>query len=201
MGLKTCNDLTRAAGNRSTEEFLGGTAMAVAGATGVVVGMLMGPDTAPDAAWHERNRYLFVITPSAVVAAVGIATMARSQKTDTLADETRTIVVEGKGEADRHLYYECLSARADWSGNHRELTRLQIELLKENHAAASAAQSAASNADAQASVATSLANEAKTTAAKASQVASASAEATKDLAAVTEKVMEAAPKKASEKQR
>jgi hypothetical protein len=194
MGARTCSDLRSAAANRSTEEFLAGTVTAVLGVTGVAAGMLMGPDTAPDAAWYERSRYLFVIAPSAVAAVIGVGVVARSQQTDALVDKTTTALSERKNEADRYLYYGCVSARADWSGDRSELTRVEIGLMKENLAAATAAQEAASKAATQGQSAMSVAIDAKATAAKAAQIASASAEATKDLAAATEKLMEA-PKK------
>jgi len=195
MGAKTCGELGRAAVSRSTEEFLAGTVIAALGATGVGTGIAMGPDTAPDAAWHERSRFLLIMAPSAVVTAIGVAIAARSQETNSLADKTTIALSQGKDEADRYLYYECVSARADWSGDRSDMTRLQISLLKENLAAAKTAQEAASTADTESQTATSLAIDAKTTAVKAAQVAFASAEATRDLAIATEKIIDAMPKK------
>jgi hypothetical protein len=121
--------------------------------------------------------------------------MARSQQTDALAEKTATTLSERRNEEDRYLYYECVSARGDWSGDRSELARIQIDLMKENLAAATAAQEAASKADAQGRSATSVATDARATAVKAAQPASASGEATKDVAPVNEKATDAMPKK------
>jgi hypothetical protein len=194
-GIQTCSRLAKAAANRSTEEFLTGTVMAVAGAAGVGAGIIMGPDNSADAAWHERSRYLLVIAPSAIVAGLGIGVVSRSQHTERLADQSAAALADGKNEADPYLYYQCVSARADWSGDRNAMMRVEISLLKENVAAAMAAQQTAAAAETQAAAAAIVAAEAKATAVKAAQTASASAAATRDLADVTEKLMQADPKK------
>jgi hypothetical protein len=195
VGAKTCSALAEAAAERSAQEWVAGAAIAVAGLTGVATGILLGPDTAPNAEWHERNRYVFVIVPSTVVAAIGVGIiMGRAHKTEQLAAQATTTLVDGRNEADRYLYYECVSARADWSGNRSEVARIHVNLFKESLAASMAAQETASTAQTQAQSATSLAADAKVMSVKATQVASASAEATKSLATATEKLIEATPK-------
>jgi hypothetical protein len=155
----------------------------------------MGPDNSPDAAWHERSRFLFVIAPSAVVTAIGVGLLARAQRTEGLADQAMTAMSEGKNEADRNLYYQCVTARGDWSGNHSEVARIQINMLKETTAAATAARETASNAQTQAQSASSLATDAKTISVKATQVASSSVQATKGVVVAAEKLIEATSKK------
>jgi len=193
-GIKTCNRLAKAAADRSAEEFLVGTAVALVGAVVVGTGIAMGPGDAVDAAWYDRSRNLLVIAPSAMVAAFGIHLVGRSQQSDTLADQSVAAIADGKTEEDQYLYYECVSARAAWSGDSREMIRVQVKLLQENLAAAMAAQQSAAAAEKQAQVATTVAVEAKATAARAAQIASASAEATKDLVGVTEKLVDAEPR-------
>ena len=186
--------------------------MTLAGASGLLVGAMIGPDPSPDAAWHERGRHIFIMVPSAVVTAIGVAAVARSQRTEALADQATTALVEGKNEADRFLYFQCVSARADWSGNRSEVARIQINMFKESLAAtmtaqeaaaaaqvaATTAQRGATTAQTEAQSATSLANDAQGNALKAAQAASASADATRNLAAVTENVIGAMPKKDSD---
>ena len=195
MGGHTCRAFAKTAVDRSTEEYLAGIAVTIAGATGLGVGSAMGPDTSPDAAWYERGSHLFIMVPSAVVTAIGIGLLARAQKTEALADQAATVLVEGKGEADRFLYLQCVSARGDWSGNRSEVSRIQINMFKESLAAAMAVQEAATNAQAQAQSAASLAIDAKGSSVKAAQAASVSADATRNLATATENVIEAMPQK------
>jgi hypothetical protein len=132
VGVRSCRNLAKMANDRSTEEFITGAVVAIAGATGVVSGMLLGPDTGPDAAWYEKSGYLFVIAPSAVVAAVGVGMMSHAQRTGDLGDRAAAIVNEGKNEPDWSLYYECVSARGDWSGDHSDLAKIQTNLVKEH---------------------------------------------------------------------
>jgi len=198
MGAQSCKALAKAAADRSTEEFLAGAGVTIAGAAGIVAGSLMGPDTTPDAAWHERSRYLFIMVPSAVVTAVGVGIMAKAQKTEALADQAGTTLYEGKNEADRVLYYQCASARGDWSGNHTEMVRIQINMFKENFAATMNAQETATTAQTQAQSAATEAHDAKADSMKAAQVATSSADATRNLASVTESLIDATPKKESD---
>jgi hypothetical protein len=138
VGVRSCRNLAKVANDRSTEEFVTGAVVAIAGATGVVSGILLGPDTAPDAAWYEKSGYLFVIAPSAVIAAVGVGMMSHAQQTGALGERAATIVNEGKNEPDWALYYECVSARGDWSGDHSDLAKIQTKLMQERLPAESA---------------------------------------------------------------
>lgn len=194
-GVTTCQSLSRAAEKRGTEEFLAGAAIAVVGAVGVIAGIGMGPDTDPKAEWHEKSRYLMILTPSAVIAGIGVASMISAQSTDRLRYQTANALVEGKGDPDRFVYYRCMSARDDWSGDHTDTTLEQIALMKEAASGSAAAQEAASDARKQSQSATSVAIDARTSAIKASQVAHASAEAAKDLALVAEHLGDGAPPK------
>ena len=198
MGQQTCKTFAKAAIDRSTEEFMTGVALTVLGATGMAAASVMGPDTDPDAAWHERGRHIFILVPSAVVTAVGAGVIARAQRTEALADQATTALAEGKNEADRFLYFQCVSARGDWSGNHSEVARIQINMFKESLAATMVAGEGAAKAQSQAQTATSLAIDAKANSVKAAQGASEAADATRDLAAATEKVIDAMPKKDSD---
>jgi hypothetical protein len=195
LGAKTCSDLARAASNRATEEFFAGTVVAVAGLVGVGAGIGMGPDTNPNALWHERSRYLMVIAPSAIITSLGAAMMIGSQETDHLRSQSSAVLREGKNEEDRFLYYQCVSARDDWSGDHTDTARLQIHYMKEAMSGSIAAQASANAAGTQSLAASSMALDAKTNALRASQVATASAEATKDLASIAERLVDAAPPK------
>jgi len=198
VGATSCNDLRRAAADRSAEELLIGSVVTLAGLVGVGAGAVMGANADPNSAPLEKFGYLFVITPSAVAAAAGIVMISNSFKTERLQDQTTTVLVEGKNEADRFLYYQCVSARGDWSGDHSDLARIQVSMMKENLANAQATQAAAEGATTSAQSAVALSVEAKASATKASQVASASAEATRDLAAVTEMLVETGPRKPAE---
>jgi hypothetical protein len=195
VGMKMCSALRKTAVDRSTEEFVAGAALAIVGAAGVGAGIAMGPDTDPSAAWHERSGFLFVIAPSVAVAAVGLGTVARAQRTESLADQATSAIADGQHEADRNLYYECVSARGDWSGNHSEIARIHSNMSKEHMSAVMTAQETASNAQTQAQSASSLATDAKAVSVKAMQTASASAQATKGVVVAAEKLIEATPKK------
>jgi hypothetical protein len=197
-GATSCNDLRHAAADRSAEELLLGSVVTLVGLAGVGVGAVMAANTDPNAAPPENIGYLLVIAPSVVAAVAGLAMVGNSFKTERLQDQTTTVLTEGKTEADRFLYYQCVSARADWSGDHSDLARIQVDMMKENLANAQDAQAAATGATTSAQSAMALSVEAKASATKASQIASASAEATRDLAAVTEMLVETGPRKPPE---
>jgi hypothetical protein len=198
VGATTCNDIRRAAADRSAEEVLIGSVATLAGLVGVGAGTLIGANTDPNAAPPEKVVPLLVIIPSVVAAAAGVAMISHSFKTEQLESQTATVLAEGKTEADRFLYYQCVSARADWSSDHSDLARLQVNMMKENLANAQDAQAAAAGATTTAQSAATLSAEAKASAAKASQIASASAEATRDLAAVAEMLVETGSRKPAE---
>jgi hypothetical protein len=194
-GATSCQSLARAAEKRQAEEFLAGAAIVAAGLIGVGSGIAMGPDTSPDAQWQEKSRYLMILTPSAVVAGIGIASMVNAQSSDRLRYQAAHALAEAKDESDRFVYYRCVSARDDWSGDHADTTNLQIALMKEAASGTAAAQEVASSARAQSESATSVAVDARTSAIRASQVAHASAEAAKDLASVAEQLADSTPPK------
>jgi hypothetical protein len=198
VGAASCKDLRHAAADRATEELLLGTAVALVGVVGIGVGAAMGGNTDPNAEAPEKYGYLLVIAPSVIATVAGVAMMGNSFKTERLEAQTATVLAEGKNDADRFLYYQCVSARADWSGDHSDLARLQVNMMKENLANAQDAQSTAVEAATSAQSAVALSAEAKASATKASQIASASAEATRDLAAVTEMLVETGSRKPAE---
>ena len=198
VGAKSCNDLRYAAADRSTEELLTGSALTLVGLVGIGAGIAMGHSADPNGAPHEKFGYLLVLTPSVVAAVAGVTMVGHSFKTERLETQTTKVLAEGKKEEDRYLYYQCVSARGDWSGDHGDLARLQVDMMKENLVNAQDAQAAATGATASAQSAVTMSTEAKASAAKASQIASASAEATRDLAAVTEMLVETGSRKPAE---
>jgi hypothetical protein len=198
VGVRSCNDLRHAASDRATGELLLGTAVALVGLVGVGAGTVMGASADPNGAPADKYGYLLIVTPSVVAAVAGVAMINSSFKTERLESQTAAVLADGKNETDRSLYYQCVSARADWSGDHSDLARIQINMMKENLTTAQDAQATAAGATTSAQSAMTLSAEAKASATKASQIASASAEATRDLAAVTEMLVETGPRKTAE---
>jgi hypothetical protein len=203
VGAESCNEIRRAASDLATENYAAGGVALISGLVGVGAAMAIGPDTSPDAGWADRSGFLLIGVPSAVLASAGAILIANALRAEKLAERTSAVLADGKTEADRFVYYQCVSARADWSGDHSDLARLQIMMMKENLAhlgaareTAAEARETAATASTQAQSAQALSVEAKASATKASQIASASAEATRDLAAVTEMLVETGSKEA-----
>ena len=82
-----------------------GAAIAAVGAVGVGVGVVVGPANEPTATLLDEGRQFFILAPSALVTALGVHLVARSQATDTLAEQSASAIAQGKNEDDRYLYY------------------------------------------------------------------------------------------------